>query len=134
MLAVRPPDGTVGVGQETRVDFLVTDADALVESTFTITYDPNVLEFRQALEGEFLKREGTATMTVNANPATGTAVLQLKRAPGDKGVTGGGVLASVAFVGKAQGVSPVGVQAPRLVTASQGVLPVVGGQGVMRVR
>ena len=134
MLAVRPPDGTVAVGQETRVDFLVTDADALVESTFTITYDPKVLEFRQALEGEFLKREGTATMTVNANPVAGTAVLQLKRAPGDKGVTGGGVLASVAFVGKAQGVSPVGVQAPRLVTASQGVLPVVGGQGVMRVR
>lgn len=134
MLAVRPPDGTVAVGQETRVDFLVSDADALVESTFTITYDPKVLEFRQALEGEFLKREGTATMTVNANPATGTAVLQLKRAPGDKGVTGGGVLASVAFLGKAQGVSPVGVQAAQLVTASQGVLPVVGGQGVMRVR
>jgi len=134
MLAVRPPDGTVAVGQETRVDFLVTDADALVESTFTITYDPKVLEFRQALEGEFLKREGTATMTVNANPATGTAVLQLKRAPGDKGVTGGGVLASVAFLGKAQGVSPVGVQAAQLVTASQGVLPVGGGQGIMRVR
>ena len=134
MLAVRPPDGTVAVGQETRVDFLVSDADALVESTFTITYDPKVLEFRQALEGEFLKREGTATMTVNANPATGTAVLQLKRAPGDKGVTGGGVLASVAFLGKAQGVSPVGVQAAQLVTASQGVLPVGGGQGIMRVR
>jgi general secretion pathway protein D len=134
MLAVRPPEGMVGVGQETRVDFLVTDADALVESTFTITYDPNVLEFRQVLEGEFLKREGTTTMTVSANPAAGTAVVQLKRAPGEKGVTGGGVLASVAFLGKAQGVSPVGVQAPRLVTASQGVLPVVGGQGVMRVR
>jgi general secretion pathway protein D len=134
MLAVRPPDGTVAVGQETRVDFIVSDADALVESTFTITYDPKVLEFRQALEGEFLKREGTATMTVKANPATGTAVLQLKRAPGDRGVTGGGVLASVAFLGKAQGVSPVGVQAPQLLTASRGMVPVVGGQGVMRVR
>ena len=133
ILSVRPPDGNVVRGQETRVDLLVANADALVESTVTLRYDPKVLEFRQALEGEFLKREGTATMVVDANPIAGTVTVQVKRPEGTS-VSGAGVLATLAFAGKAAGVSPLAIQSAQLLNAGKAVLPVSGSQGVMRVQ
>src|SRR2546425_12160267 len=70
-LSVLPPDRTASVGEEIRLDVTVTNIEDLAEGTLTVSYDPKVLEFRQAFEGEFLKREGTATVVTAANPATG---------------------------------------------------------------
>jgi hypothetical protein len=134
LISVRPTDGTVQRGKETRVDMLVANANALMESIVTLRYDPNVLEFRQALDGEFLKREGAAaSMVVDSNPAAGTVTVQVTRLEG-KGVTGGGVLATFAFTGKMAGVSPLAIQSPQLRDAGKAVLPVSGGQGVLRVQ
>ena len=134
VVLLRPADSTVLVGQETRLDLQVANVEGLVESTVTINYDPKVLEFRQAFEGDFLKRGGAATLTVEANPAAGSVVVQVKRTSGEQGVSGAGVLATLAFAGKAPGVSPVSVQAPRLVNVANAVLPATGGQGILRVR
>ena len=41
------------------------DSGDLAEGTLTVTYNPQVLEFRQAVEGEFLKRD-TAAMVETA--------------------------------------------------------------------
>jgi len=134
LISVRPTDGTVQRGKETRVDMLVANANALMESTVTLRYDPNVLEFRQALDGEFLKRDGAAaSMVVDSNPIAGTVTVQVTRLEG-KGVTGGGVLATLAFTGKTAGVSPLAIQSPQLRDAGKAVLPVSGGQGVLRVQ
>jgi hypothetical protein len=134
LISVRPADGTVQRGKETRVDMLVANANALMESTVTLRYDPNVLEFRQALDGEFLKRDGAAaSMVVDSNPTAGTVTVQVTRLEG-KGVTGGGVLATLAFTGKIAGVSPLAIQSPQLRDAGKAVLPVSGGQGVLRVQ
>ena len=133
LLSVRPTEGTVLRGKETRVDMLVSNANALMESIVTLRYDPNVLEFRQALDGEFLKRDGAASMVVDSNPIAGTVTVQVTRLEG-KGVTGGGVLATFAFAGKTAGVSPLAIQSPQLRDAGKVVLPVSGGQGVLRVQ
>jgi general secretion pathway protein D len=133
LLSVRPTDGTVLRGKEARVDMVVSNANALMESIVTLRYDPNVLEFRQALDGEFLKREGVASMVVDSNPIAGTVTVQVTRLEG-KGVTGGGVLATFAFAGKTAGVSPLAIQSPQLRDAGKAVLPVSGGQGVLRVQ
>jgi len=133
ILSVRPTDGTVLRGKEARVDMLVSNANALMESIVTLRYDPNVLEFRQALDGEFLKRDGAASMVVDSNPIAGTVTVQVTRLEG-KGVTGGGVLATFAFAGKTAGVSPLAIQSPQLRDAGKAVLPVSGGQGVLRVQ
>jgi len=133
LLSVQPTDGTVLRGKETRVDMLVSNANALMESIVTLRYDPNVLEFRQALDGEFLKRDGAASMVVDSNPIAGTVTVQVTRLEG-KGVTGGGVLATFAFAGKTAGLSPLTIQSPQLRDAGKTVLPVSGGQGVLRVQ
>jgi general secretion pathway protein D len=134
LLSVRPLDGIGAVGQETTVDLLVSDVESLAESAFTITYDPRILEFRQARDGEFLKRNGTAIISVSADPGVGRVTVQLRRGETDQGVTGGGVLASLVFVGKAPGVSPIAIEMPKLVNAAKAVVPTTSGQGVLRVR
>jgi len=134
VLSVLPPDRTAAVGEEIRLDVMVTNIEDLAEGTLTVSYDPKVLEFRQAFEGEFLKREGTATVVTAANPATGTVVVQLARGEGAKGVSGAGVLATLAFVAKEPGSSPVAIQTSRLLSAAKAPLPATGGQGNVRVQ
>jgi general secretion pathway protein D len=134
VLSVLPADRTAAVGEEVRLDVLVTNVEDLAEGTLTVSYDPKVLEFRQAFEGEFLKREGTATVVTAANPATGTVVVQLARGAGAKGVSGAGVLATLAFVAKEPGSSPVAIQTSRLLSAAKAPLPATGGQGTVRVQ
>src|SRR2546427_11096912 len=100
VLSVLPPDRTASVGEEIRLDVTVTNIEDLAEGTLTVSYDPKVLEFRQAVEGEFLKREGTATVVTAANPATGTGGVQLARGAGAKGEGGAGGRAGLAVVAK----------------------------------
>src|SRR5437867_896230 len=134
VLSILPPDRTASVGEEIRLDVLITNIEDLAEGTLTISYDPKVLEFRQAFEGEFLQREGTATVVTAANPATGTVAVRLMRAEGSKGVSGAGVLATLAFVAKESGTSPVAIQTSRLLSAAKAPLPATGGQGSVSVQ
>jgi general secretion pathway protein D len=134
ILSMRPSEATFTRGREIKVDLLVRNAGALTESTVTLQYDPKVLEFRQALEGEFLKREGAASMVVDANPIAGTVTVQVKRPEGIKGVTGAGVLATLAFAGKAVGVSPLAIQSAQLLNGTKSPVPFSSTQGVMRVQ
>src|SRR5213593_1451117 len=134
VLSLLPADRTASVGEEIRLDVLVTNIEDLAEGTLTISYDPKVLEFRQAFEGEFLKREGAASVTTAANPATGTVAVRLMRAEGAKGVSGTGVLATLAFVAKEPGASPVAIQTSQLLSAAKAPLSATGGQGNVRVQ
>ncbi|HZC67001.1 MAG TPA: secretin N-terminal domain-containing protein [Nitrospirales bacterium] len=134
MLSFLPPDLTASVGQEIRLDVQVANIEDLAEGTLTISYDAKILEFRQAFEGEFLKREGTATVVTAANPATGTVAVRLMRGEGAKGVSGAGVLATLAFVAKEPGSSPVAIQTSQLLSAAKTPLSATGGQGNVRVQ
>jgi general secretion pathway protein D len=134
VLSFLPPDRTIQVGQDVTLDVLVSNLEDLAEGTLTVSYDPKVLEFHQAVEGELLKRDGSATVETAANPATGMVVLRLKRAEGAKGVSGAGVLATLAFTAKGPGSSPVAIQSPRLLTAARAPLAASGGQGTVRVQ
>lgn len=133
-LSVRPTQSALVLGQETRLDLLLSNVADLMEGTLTVNYDPKVLEFRQALEGELIKREGSATVLAEVNPVSGTVTIRVKRSEGTKGVSGTGVLATLVFFGKGPGQSPVGIQAPLLLNASKAPLPSAGTQGVVRVQ
>jgi general secretion pathway protein D len=134
LMSIRMSDAVALRGLETRVDILAANVVGLMESTVTLRYDPKVLEFRQALDGEFLNREGPATMVVDSNPVAGTVTLKVKRAGGSKGVGGDGVLGTVAFAGKTAGVSPLVIQSAKLLNEGRTVLPASGWPAVMRVQ
>ncbi len=133
-LSVLPGDRTVAVGQEVRLDVLSSHLEGLAGGTLTVSYDPKVLEFRQAVEGELLKRDGPAAVETAANPATGTVVVQLKRADA-KGVSGAGVLATLAFTGKGAGSSPVTIQSSQLLNAAHApLIAAAAAEGMVRVQ
>jgi len=49
-------------------------------------------------------------------------------------VSGAGVLATLAFIAKEPGSSPVAIQTSRLLSAAKAPLPATGGQGNVRVQ
>ena len=130
-LSFRPADGAVDVGQELKLDLLVADVESFGEATLTVAYDSKILEFRQAMEGEFLRRDGAGTVTAEPNPAMGTVVITLKRPSGG---SGGGVLAMLTFVGKSPGASMISLQNPQLLTDGKASVVLTSGQGLVRVR
>jgi general secretion pathway protein D len=133
-LAIRPPELSAFAGQEFAVQLLADNIESFTESSLTVSYDPKVLEFRRAVEGEFLTRNGApASVTiVSATPTAGQITLRLQR----EGVpsAGSGVLATVFFQGKAAGSSAVELQSPTVSGAGAKPIPVTVKRGQVRVR
>ena len=133
VLAIRPPELSVFTGQEFAVELLADNIESFTESSVTVSYDPKVLEFRRAVEGEFLVRNDTpASVTiVSATPTAGQITLRLQRegAPG----AGSGVLATVYFQGKAVGSSAVEIQNPTVSGVDAKPVPVTVKRGQIKV-
>jgi len=134
VLAIRPPELSAFAGQEFSVELLADNVESFTESSVTVFYDPKVLEFKRAVEGEFLTRNSTpASVTiVSASPAIGQITLRLQRegAPG----VGSGVLATVFFQGKASGSSTVEIQSATVSGAGAKPIPVTVKRGLIKVR
>ena len=134
VLAIRPPELSAFAGQEFAVELLADNIESFTESSVTVSYDPKVLEFRRAAEGEFLTRNGvpgSVTIT-SATPTAGqmTFRFQRKGAPS----SGSGVLATLFFQGKAAGSSPVEIQNPTVSGAGAKPIPVTVKRGQIKVR
>ena len=133
-LAIRPPELSAFAGQEFAVELLADNVESLTDSTVTVAYDPKVLEFRRAMEGEFLTRNGVpGSVTIaSAAPTAGQITLNFKRqgAP----TAGSGVLATVFFQGKAAGSSAVEIQNPTVSGAGAKPIPVTVKRGQIKVR
>jgi len=134
VLAIRPPELSAFAGQEFAVELLADNVESMAESTVTVSYDPKVLEFRRAVEGEFLTRNGVpgSVTIVSATPAAGQVTFTFKRqgAP----IAGSGVLGVVFFQGKAAGSSAVDIQDPAVSGAGAKPIPVTVKRGLIRVR
>jgi general secretion pathway protein D len=134
ILAIRPPELSAFAGQEFAVELLADNIESFAESSVTVSYDPKVLEFQRALEGEFLTRNGTpASITiVSATPTAGQITFRLQR--GGEPVAGSGVLAMVFFKGKAAGSSAVEIQNPTVSGTGAKPIPVTVKRGQITVK
>jgi hypothetical protein len=133
VLALRPPELSAFAGQEFRADLTADNVESFSDSVVTVAYDPKIVEFRRAMEGDLLKRDnGQGTITLSADPVAGRIQLQLRRqgAP----VSGGGVLATLIFQAKASGASPIDIVQPSVTGASSKSIPVTVTRGQVRVR
>jgi general secretion pathway protein D len=101
---IKPVDTTLPVGQETRLEITTGDVKGLYGAITTISYDPNVVEFKTANEGTLLKKDGQQTSFLFSNNAkAGTVDIYMTRVGGVGGVDGSGTLCSLVFQGKATG-------------------------------
>lgn len=119
--------------EEVRLDLTANNLESLTDSVMTIAFDPQVLEFRQVLEGEFLKRDGvTAAATLAATPSAGQVELRFRRQGNP--ASGSGVLATLVFQAKKTGASPVVIQKSVVTGAGGKSIPVKPEIGLVRVR
>jgi general secretion pathway protein D len=133
VLAIRPSQLAAAVGQEVAVDLTADQLDSLTESIVSVTYNPQVLEFRRVMDGEMLKRDNVpAAASVSANPAVGQVALHLRRqgAP----VSGSGVLARLFFQAKGAGTSPLTIQQATVSGAGGKQVPVTVEPAVVVVQ
>ncbi len=131
-LSIQPADATVQMEQEFRVDVLATQARGVDTEIFTLEFDPQILEFRDATLGEVLGTEaGKAAVAASSSSKNGMIELRLHRSP--NATKDDGRLLRLTFLAKAPGVSSV-----RLHMAKHGGLDSPEGigeaVGVVRVR
>ncbi len=131
-LSIEPADVTVQMDKEFRVDVLATQAHGFARETFTLEFDPKILEFRDAALGEVLGVEtGKAPVAATSSSSDGVVELRLHRST--NATKDEGRLLRLTFLAKSPGVSPV-----RLHMAKHGDLDASEGAGevtgVVRVR
>lgn len=103
LLQIAAPS-SVTVGQSFSIDIKISDVKDLANAPFVLTYDPVFVDFVSASEGSFMKKDGKKTVFSSmADSAGGTVTVSLKRAAGNEGVSGAGILASASFRAKNQG-------------------------------
>jgi general secretion pathway protein D len=134
VLALRPSESAATVGQEFQIEVTAEQLTGLSESVLTLAYDSSALEFRRALEGEFLTQGGTpAALTISANPGAGQVALHLRRQGPPS--SGGGGVARLFFQAKAPGSFPITMQQATVSGADGKPIPVtMSAPAVIRVR
>ena len=113
---------------------LAAEAFSNIQNTqLTISYDPSLLDFVQAIQGGFFPNtNGQSGMTVSAAPQSGTIMLQFSKT--GTGVNGDGVLATLNFKAKAKGNAPIVIKQPSLAQGSGQTVPVLVQHGLIRVQ
>jgi general secretion pathway protein D len=131
-LSIQPADATVQMEKEIRVDVLATQAHEFDTETFTLEFDPKILEFRDATLGEVLGTEaGKAPVAATSSSTEGIVELRLHRSA--TATKDEGRLLRLTFLAKSPGVSPVRLQMAK--HPGQDVPEGVGeASGVVRVR
>lgn len=131
-LSVQPADAAVPVGKKFRIEVFAEKARGIASETVKLTFDPQVVEFREAVAGELMGAgRGKAAVAVKSRSSDGEMELRFRQLSGLS--RNEGQLLSLVFVAKAPGVSPVRVTLPGE-SGEREVLGVGGGRGVVRVR
>lgn len=100
-LTLTPDNTAPAVGDSLCIDVDITDADALYSAAFDLTYDPAVLEYQSASEGDFLNSDGGTTFfeaaLLNGDASNGVVVVGASRVADIGEVSGSGTIATVCF-------------------------------------
>ena len=108
-LILKVRESSVEVGKAVRVDLFTERIQGLKEGTFTISYDPQVLELESTVEGEVPKRgDRGGVLSSISNSVTGQVELKLARP--NKPVAEDGRVIAMQFVAKAPGVATLHVE------------------------
>jgi len=107
-LGFAPEVSPLEVGQEITLDVTVADMDSVFEAPLSIIYNPKLVEFMKATEGDFMKVDGKPTsFMVSVNDKLGFIDVFVTRLGKVTGVSGSGRLFSLTFKGRAPGIGPL---------------------------
>ena len=127
-LTIMPAAISRKVGEEIRVDLKGEDIPSIEKSRVTISYNPDVVQFVQVVEGQFWKQNNIPpSLTVSAVPNAGQIVIQMGKQ--GQSASGSGQLATLVFRAKSVGNVPLEIQRPSFVRADKKPVPVITQHG-----
>ena len=90
------------------MDVMAKDLDSVFEAPLSIIYNPKLVKFVKAEEGNYMNVDKKPTsFMATANEKIGLIDVMLARVGGVPGVAGSGRLFSLTFKGVAPGISPL---------------------------
>ena len=124
LLSLSTIPNIVKAGKEITLTVSVDRIEGLYSAPFYLIYDPSLLEFIKASEGNFLKKDGKQTTFFQVNnPETGQVIIGLSRLGQAGGVTGSGTLATFTFRAKSSGIGKFCIQKPEFRNADMELIP-----------
>jgi general secretion pathway protein D len=132
-LALQPREFIAKSGQEFQLDVLVDNLESLTNSVLALHFNPRLIVFQGAREGELLTHAGGGgSVTVKGDPLTGKLELHVHR----EGIpaSGQGTLMSLKFKAAGTGVSIVEIPDVSIAGANAKSIAAVPGRGVVRVQ
>lgn len=127
-LQILPAAASVKVGDQISLTLQGQDFASTEKTSLTLTYNPAVVTFKQAVEGTFLTSQQIApSLTVSAVPHLGRLVIQMGQQ--GKSVQGSGSLATVVFEATGKGTSNIQIQNPTVLGSNAQPVPVMVQHG-----
>ncbi len=122
-VTLMPPALSTQVGKEVRIDLTGHNVLSTEKAKMTVTYDPNILEFRQVLEGKLWTEQNVPPqLTFSDAPTNGQVMIQMGNAGQE--VAGNGPLATLVFKAKAKGQATVQINHSSFVDSDGQAIPV----------
>ena len=110
VLSVVMRPGTPSVGDEVTVEIGAASSTGVVDAPLHLLYDPALLRFVAATEGDFMNRDGASTVfLVNGQSRPGDVVIGIGRTDRSHGAGGRGTLCFVRFKVLASGAARVAI-------------------------
>jgi general secretion pathway protein D len=110
-----------------------TNAHDLFGVPLQMQFDPKVLSLVDVAAGDMLGRDGQAVALTHRDDGQGAVSMTVERPPNTKGIDGQGPLCVLTFKAIAPGGSSLALVRVAAHDSQQKNLPVVGGQGSVRV-
>ena len=133
MLSIRPVELAATQGAEVQCEVTMEGITGAVDSSVTLTYNPQVLELLRTLEGDLVTAgSGGSGVTVSAGSSPGSVSLHFHQT--ELGGRDRGIIAKLVFLAKSPGLSPMAVQAVSVKGQGGAPVPVTVEQGLVTVR
>ncbi|WP_342347169.1 secretin N-terminal domain-containing protein [uncultured Nitrospira sp.] len=127
-LQILPSAASIKVGEEISVSLEGENFASTGNSSLTLSYDPAVMTFKNAMEGPFWNNQQIpSSLTVSVVPNLGKIVLQMGQQ--GKSVQGNGSLATVVFEAAGKGTSNIHIQQSTVLGANGQPVPVMVEHG-----
>jgi general secretion pathway protein D len=127
-LQILPAAASVKIGDQVSLTLQGQNLIPMEKTSLTLTYNPAVVTFTQAVEGPFwASQQSNPSLTVSAVPHLGQLVLQMGQQ--GKSVQGSGSLATLVFEAAGTGTSNIQIQNPTVLGNNGQPVPVMVQHG-----
>jgi general secretion pathway protein D len=122
-------------GQRFSVTVTASNATGLYNAPFVLSYDPLLLDYEGASEGDFLKKDGGQTLfQASGVKSSGQVQVGLGRTSDAAGVNGSGSLAAFTFTAKGEGSAKFGFLSSAFTDAGGSPIDVTQSRAVVEVK